>query len=171
MADIIIDGNTYFSYASVAEANEYLTASINYAIWNALDDDTKGRYLISATRFLDTLSWQDTCLPLTSEANIKTATILIAEQIALGNTVFLGYGTNEEDVKRYKAGSVEIEYQNSPWFLSRKGSPYADMPTSIYNLIRGCLEGAQGIGGAVSFGTDGCAGDSIWNGDYRLNRY
>ena len=168
MATIVIGSNSYSSYASVAEADAYLAASINYATWTALTTDDKGRFLITASRFLDTITWQSTCLPLTTQANIVTATILIAEQLALGNFALIGGAPIDDDVKRYKAGSVELEYQSKPWFITR--NQWANMPVAIFNLLRPCLQLTTGVGGASSFGTDADAGESNWLGDFGLNR-
>lgn len=169
MATITISGNNYNSYATVAEADIYLIPSVNFETWNLLTTDTKGKYLVSASRYLDGLPWKDSCLPLTDTGNINKATILIAEQLALGNVGITGGTVAEEDVKRYKADTVEIEYQSKPWFISSSVNPYANMPLAILNLIKNCLKGyGFSVGIASSFGTQGQAGPSIYNGDYDL---
>lgn len=174
MSIITINGVGYNSYATVDEADAYLGASINYQIWNDLDTDTKGRFLVSASRFLDGLPWKESCLPLSDSAggNINIATILIAEQLALGNVGITGGSVPEEDIKRYKAGSVELEYQAKPWFISSAQNPYAFMPRSIFNMIKNCLNGVGfTLGGSTSFGTSQSAGPSNYNGDYSLSNF
>jgi hypothetical protein len=50
MVDAIKNFN---SYATVAEADEYLDGSVRALSWSALDPDTKARALITATRLID----------------------------------------------------------------------------------------------------------------------
>jgi len=58
MVDIVISGNTYFSYASVSDADIYLIPDLNYSTWSALTTDQKGAYLIQGTRHLDSLDYK-----------------------------------------------------------------------------------------------------------------
>lgn len=169
MATITISGNDYFSYATVAEADEYLLPTSYNTVWTALTTDQKGGFLVQATRFLDTLSWSTTCEPLVDQESIKNATIEIAALLASGDTTILGQTPTADAVKRYKAGSVELEYQARPWFVQL--NPWTNIPPFILNMIKPCLSGGQSATGyAYVSGTDGAAGDSIWNGDYQLAR-
>jgi hypothetical protein len=55
---VLIESDPYTSYAEVAEADAYLGASITATDWRAAGSDTKGRAMISAMRWMDSLNWQ-----------------------------------------------------------------------------------------------------------------
>jgi hypothetical protein len=156
MVDIIIGGNTYFSYASVEEADIYLAVWPNTENWFLLDEDGKGKNLVAATNWLNQLKWKDECLPLDTNEGVINATIMIANSIANGDTAFLGGTVQEAGTKRLKAGSAEIEFfANISSFYQSPNNPLTLLPPLIRGLIFDCLEGSNtsGIGGSIAFGT------------------
>lgn len=133
LSTITISAIDYVSYASVAEADAYLAVDpIRGVAWSALTADQKGLYLVSATRRLDLLNWagqktgsystQVNAWPRTNvqyadgssvsttevPQEVEDATILLAGSILLDSTAAAA-GTSGSNVKRQKAGSVEIE--------------------------------------------------------------
>lgn len=160
MAIITINGNDYFSYSSVADADVYLTAWYNTEAWFALDDETKGKHLVTATNWLDSLNWKEECSPQSvreTKPGVVAATQLLANSIANGETDWIGGTVQEPGTKRLKAGSAEIEfYASINTFSTPNLNPVSRLPLFIRNLIIGCIDGssgANGFGGAISFGT------------------
>jgi len=156
MASIVISGNTYFSYATVAESDVYLIPTLNYATWSALTTDQKGGYLVSATRLLDSLTYIESADEQSERELIPAfaeATILIASLVASGSTAILGGTVEEAENKRLKAGSVEIENFRS--LSSFYASPYSAWPQNIFLLIKPYLASLSSIGFSASFGTCG----------------
>lgn len=159
MATIDISGNSYFSYATVAEADAYLIPDPSYATWSPLTDDQKGGFLVTSSRFLDSLLYIDSADTQEERELIPVfadATILIASLLASGDLRMLGMSVAEPETKRYKAGSVELEYFRSfsSYFTY---NPYSAWPQRIFLLIKPYLkaQNIEGIGGAKSFGTCG----------------
>lgn len=158
MPTITINSNNYFSYASVSDADIYLTPVS--PTWLALTDDIKGGYLIQATRYLDTLPWTIACGTIPEEKatrqNIVNATIEIALLISTDSAIFLSSsGAEGNGIKRLKADVAEIEYQ-SAWQQEKfASSPFYGLPTRILKMLPPCINiSTQSITGAVSFGTD-----------------
>jgi hypothetical protein len=52
-----VGGSTSNSYVTLAEAESYMEARLNAALWDAASDDTKNRALVESTRELDVLDW------------------------------------------------------------------------------------------------------------------
>lgn len=170
MATITISGNDYFSYATVEDADIYLIPSFNYATWSVLSADQKGSYLVAASRFLDSLCWTDgykTQAEREATSAIVNAAIEIAAMFSTGETAWIGVNVPSEDIKRLKAGTAEIEYQTRPWFILKS----INWPPYLYAMLKDyfCKVSFLDSLGAVSFGTDGEAGPSVYNGDYDLN--
>lgn len=158
MVDIIIGGNTYFSYASVEEADIYLAVWPNTENWFLLDEDGKGKNLVAATNWLNQLKWKDECLPLDTNEGVINATIMIANSIANGDIGFLGGAVAEQEVERLKAGSAEIQFRSTSFlFPVSPNNPLNSVPPFIRGLIINCLDGfgagTSGIGGSIAFGT------------------
>jgi hypothetical protein len=55
-----VAGNNYNAYGTQQDADVYLGAAIAYDGWGTADDDTKGKAIVSATRWLNTLQWLGT---------------------------------------------------------------------------------------------------------------
>lgn len=132
MATITIAGNDYSSFASVAEADAYLAVDVSrYAAWAALDDDDKGRALITASRYLASLDWVDGVPSYdTPPQAVVEATSLFAADIAakpsLGNDASTG-----SNVKRVKGGEAEVEF-----FRPTEGSA---LPSYLLRLLGALL--------------------------------
>lgn len=127
MPTITLSGNDYDSYVSVADADVYLAADLQYAaIWSTLTTDQKGQALITATRALDELSWlgektsssqalewprsstgittvDDDAVP----SDIVSATSLYGVILSSDSTLLEQEASS--NIKRIKAGSVELE--------------------------------------------------------------
>lgn len=158
MAIINLNGTPYFSYATVAQADQALFPQPDTAAWFALSSDDKGKHLVAASSWLDSLNWKAECSPQSvreTKLGVVNATIFLANAIANGNTAFLGGTVQEAGTKRLKAGSAEIEYfANISSFTANPNSPLTNVPPYIRSLIIGCLSGSgSGIGGAISYGT------------------
>lgn len=159
MPTITINSNDYFSFATVEEADIYLTPVSSE--WLALTNDAKGGYLIRSTRYMASLPWTDSC-GLTNEdraehSNIVNATIEIAYLIFTDAAPFLtSSGAEAQGVKRLKADVAEIEYQ-STWQMAKFASNILyGLPTRIQKMLPPCISisGNNSVGGAISFGTD-----------------
>ncbi len=114
MPTVEIGGNDYPAYADIAFADLYLAAdALRAARWAAITDpDTKGRYLVSATRLLQRLCWTDGAPDPTVDpvlVAISEATSLMAADIALKPATGDSASTGT-DIKRAKAGSAEVEF-------------------------------------------------------------
>lgn len=161
----------YIAYATRAQVNDYLTIDpVRRAIWNALtdDDDTRGPFIVGATRRLDLLTWQgektggvlqenawprtgmtfpDGTAVSTTEVpqEVENATALLAGSIAIKAAV-ADVGTSGTNTKRVKAGSAEVEF-----FRQQASKPLQD--ESAFKLIQFLLESSAivaGIGGLVT---------------------
>lgn len=166
------------TYVTVAEADTFLSKSIRATSWAGLDTDTKEAALVSAARELQTLPWigalttpgQALSWPRSGVTDregqaISSATVpqdikngqiewafLLATTPALEGAGSSAFGSND---KRYKAGSVEIEY-----FRQVDSSGMA--PSVVLRWIGHYLNTRSGAG-AYATGTD-CT--SSLNQDY-----
>lgn len=163
MPTVTIDSNDYTAYATVAEADEYLLADFDATTWRAeADEDAKARALVTASRLLGKVLCVDgTKLEEVDEADIPDAiihgVIVLAKLIHAGSTVTSSAST-ASNVRRQKAGSVEIEYFG-PTVISDSGR----WPVELLDLVGAYFCGSTGIAGAISFGT---CGESITETDY-----
>lgn len=162
MATITFNGNEYFSYASIEEADTYIGPTEYGAVWNILTSDQKAGYLIQATRFLDSLPWKEECgstqeLRLLNP-NIVQACMEIAARLANGETDIINGGTAEGGVQTLKAGSAQISYfQRRSWKfgIGAVGALITGLPSAVASLIIDCIDAPNptGVGRAKSFGT------------------
>lgn len=162
MADVTFNGKTYFSYASVAQADDYIAPTEYGEIWGVLTEDQKAGYLIQATRFLDSLPWKKECGETQQDRennpNIVQACMEIAAQLASGATDIISGGSSEGGIQTLKAGSAQLSYfQKKSWQLgSGAVSTLIDgLPSSIAALIIDCLNVRSKtlIGISKSYGT------------------
>jgi hypothetical protein len=175
MAIVLVDSLEFDTYASLADADEYLAGDFAAAAWRAesVVDNDRARALVTATRLLDRLNWdgektdpdQLHAWPRTGFTDLDEdivpqpiidASILLAREIQAGSAVD-GQATTGSNVRRQRAGSVEIEYFN-PNLLSDA----ARLPVAVEELVSRFLAGAAF--GPVAFGTDsprGCAGTAM----------
>lgn len=161
MASLVVGGNTYFGYATIASADDYMLVDPNYATWSVLTDDGKSRLLIQSTRFLDSLSYIESADTQAERELIdafEIACIMIAGLLSSGDTSILGGTANvgSNDAKRYKAGTVEIEnFRNFNSFYI--GLYSTVFPPNIYRVLKPYLSSSNANipNGANSFDTDG----------------
>lgn len=177
-----IDGEEYPVYADVEQADEYLNAALHATdVWPALDDDTKARALVTATRVLDRQRWRgvvytssppqllawprmntgivgviDTVVP----DAIGYATIELALALVSG-TDAQGEQNTSQKIQSLRAGSVSLTF-----FRGAEGEPYR-FPLIVQELLWDYLLGVGvGIGGTRSTGTDGV---SVTHEDFGIN--
>lgn len=182
LSDITIGGNTYVSYASVAEADAFLAVDpVRATAWAALSTDAKGQKLVAATRRLNGLSWlgaktggdaaQPDAFPRTGltypdgsvvpddevPREVEEATCLLAGTITI-NAAASQSGSSATNTRRVKAGSAEVEF-----FRPTAGVPLQD--ETAWNLVRIFLStGSASSGlGQVTYG--GLAADSAFDSD------
>lgn len=169
MEGVTIGSTTYESYASLAQGNDYMNAQISTAgtVWRAADNDTKGRGLVSGTRFIDRQLWQGEMTdenqshafprtgltypdgravdPLTVPPEVQAATIELAG-IMMEGTDVQNTLTTEPTIQSLKAGSVSISFfRADPTLFSR-------LPLLIQELLGFWLAGS-GLLTTESFGT------------------
>lgn len=146
MAIVTINSVDYDTYATIAEASEYLSADFVLAsVWSGLTSDQQAQVLVSSARRFDTLSWKgdktsdsqplawprsnttitgvdDSAIP----EDIVNASIMYAALVAQTPDL-LSAQNQSSNTKRLKAGSAEIEY-----FSATSGSI---MPTRVNQLL------------------------------------
>jgi hypothetical protein len=168
---VTIGANTYFAYADLATAVEYLAANIEAGPFLAASPDVQAQCLVSMTRTLDRQLWQgDVTVPGQAHAfpriNLQYADGTPVDSATVPQQVIdaccegaaqLADGSNLMDVqntfnydKRLKAGSVEIEK-----FRQTDDAPR--FPQVIMELVGLWLGGGAGVPvGSRSTGTGGC---------------
>lgn len=162
MPNIDFNGNPYFSYATIAEADLYISPTEYGEIWDLLDDDKKASNLISASRFLDTLPWKKHCGETQEDRannpNIVQACMEIAARLAAGENDIISGGSSDGGIQTLKAGSAQLTYfQKKSWKIGT-GTTTAlldGLPANILALISDCLATAPRglVGGVRTFGT------------------
>ncbi len=172
---ITINSVDYVAYATRAEVNEYLAVdAVRGAAWALLadNDDTRGPFVVSATRRLDLLTWQGekTGGALQVEAfprtglvypdgtevtttdvprEVQDATALLSGSINLEAKVAEA-GTSGSNIKGVKAGSAAVDF-----FRRSDGVPLQD--ESAFRLVQQWLEASalSDALGPLATGTDG----------------
>lgn len=175
MAEIIINATSYDAYVTVDEADAYLEGDFTATAWRAeTDEDAKARAIVSASRYLDRLSWvgekatpdQPLAWPRSGidgiddyeiPQQVLDACCLLAKYIHEGQPIETSQ-TTQSNVRRIKAGSVEQEFFY-PFTLGTK------MPMPVQDLLAGLLAGGSIVAGSRSYGTDGCP---VSDDSYRL---
>lgn len=159
MGTVTIGATNYDSFATVAVADPYLAADIIRAVpWALLNDDAKGRALVSATRMMLALPWCDaTPDPTIDQASpIPEVAAMLAADLAAKPKLFADASGNS-NIKSAKAGSAAIEF-----FSPVDGGP--PLPKALWDLLLNAGLVCLGLGdtdvtldGAVPHGTsDGC---------------
>ena len=170
MQTITISAIDFSAYASIAQADNYLLADPSFSAWSANDADTKGRFLVSATRLLDSQDWKpeyDTQTKRETVQAIIDASILIANSVSGGNTALLGGESTEPEVQELKAGSVSIKNFRDFRSASYTGSTRTNFPPAIAALLKPYLSGGSLGASAKSFGV---SGDSAGDDDFGTNQ-
>lgn len=156
MPIITITGTDYPTYTTVAEADTYLAVDVQRATaWAARTTLQKQQGLITATRFLQSLTWASGAAPLTTDDPVASplpeATAMLAADFLATPALASGGGTGS-NVKRAKAGSAEVEF-----FRPVTGYP---MPLDVFTLLRSLLgigDDGLAIGYGVVSGSDFCS--------------
>lgn len=58
MATVTLGSNTYTTYVSVDDADDYLAAALHAVVWASATATQKGQAIVTATRMLDRQIWQ-----------------------------------------------------------------------------------------------------------------
>lgn len=170
ISTITIGGVDYQSYASVAEADAYLAVDpTRSAAWAALNTDTKGSYLVAATRRMDALRWSGSKVSSSQELQwprsgvtdrdgnavsetgipqaLEDATILVAGSVAL-DTNTANTASSGSNIKAVGAGSARVEF-----FRPTTGKALQD--ETAFALIQDFLAGDVEDGFGLASGTSG----------------
>lgn len=176
---VTLSGTDYEVYADLATIDSYMAAEASAygTAWRAqIDSDAKARDAITATRLLDRQKWpgtksdefQDLEFPrdnMNSDCAVDgvipqrliDAACVLAAMIEQGVDV-TGSASIQTEIKRQKAGSVEIEY-------FRPFDDVARFPLAVQELLACLIAGINsGINGVYTSGTDGC---STFDKNYR----
>lgn len=160
MATVTIGAADYDAFEDIAGADAYLGGDILRATaWALLNDDAKGRALVSATRMLLALPWCDTPPDPAVDpapAVVQEVTAMLAADLAAKPKLFADASGNS-NIKSAKAGSAQIEF-----FSPVDGGP--PLPKALWDQLLAAGLVCLGLGdtdvtldGAVPHGTsDGC---------------
>lgn len=152
------------SYATVAEADTYLDDSIRGESWSFLDEDSKRRALLTATKLMDRRIWdgevadesQALAFPRTGLADygstqfpnpIVEGCIELAFELTLDASI--AEGAKDNNTKRLKAGATEVEYFRPGG--SRGVGSVKRFPDSVEEIISPLLGASRRAG--ESYGT------------------
>lgn len=180
MTTLAIDSLVYDVYATVAEADGYLMATLGNETWLATSELIKSQALVSATRLLDRQCWQGTANPASGSTlvwprtdtgiegveddvvpnDIVTASIELANLLVTGSDVVSNPLPGAQRLNLIKAGSVMLQYFRGAEGAFAAGSRF---PTVVQELVKRYMCGASFVAGAVASGTDG---ESVTGGDF-----
>lgn len=159
MAEVVIGGYPFFSYATTEQAETYSAGAIGADAWRAeMDSNVKNRALVTATRVIDRQRWrgtadtEDHAFPRDGQPipqAVVDATIELAFLILSGEDV-ANTSSGQTQARRIKAGSVEVENFKSFAAVTR-------FPKTIMELLAPWLLGSgtiHTVSGAVATGTD-----------------
>lgn len=167
MPTVTIGTTDYEVYSDLDAADQFLDADFSATAWRAeTDDDQKRRAKVSAFRTLNALSWagekadadQIPAWPRTGTGlsdidddevpqEIIDAENLLAKYIHNG-TVSVGSATTANNIRRQRAGSVEVEYFNPTLLVDP-----SQFPEDVMALIRRFLGGGSAtFAGAIATG-------------------
>jgi hypothetical protein len=155
MATITLDGNDYPSFSDLASADILLAGDVLRAIpWGRRDDPAKMRGLISATRMLQRMPWNDPA-PTTDDppAVVAEVTAMLAADLLAKPKLFTD-ATGASNVKIARAGSAQVEF-----FRPVAGGP--PMPKDLWDLLVaagliGSFDDPDGGGAEVTGISSGC---------------
>lgn len=170
------------SYIDVTDADTYFDDAIHASAWEDSTSDIKAKALVTATRMMDRQDWNGTKYQdaptqvldwprsglFDSEGNALSETVVPQEildatcelALALVQNSGLQDSTNTgNNIKRLKAGSVELEYI--------RGTSGSRFPTIIDELVGLWLAGSPNYSGPFIYGADN---ESDFSDDFNLNR-
>lgn len=171
MAKIDIAGEDYDSFAGEDFAEVYILADpLAAEPWGELDQDGKNRLLVAGTRILKRQPWRD------GTPSFEETPEAVAEATAeFAAAVLLGYdlqtpASSVLQVKRQKAGSVEVEFFRD---LDNPAYQPPPLPPAVWELIKPMLTVAPAPGGAWLPGaiSSGTGRGSITEDCYRGTPY
>ena len=165
--------NSYFSYASIAEAGAVNNADpVRRVAWGDLADDDRKVYLIAATQRLDLLRWRgertagalqatawpreglrysedDTDVPdNVIPVAVERATALLAGSIAI-TPAQADQGATAQDIAEIRAGSVTIRrFQQTVPSMSQ-----SLQDETAYELVRQWVETGPAVIAGAAYGT------------------
>lgn len=154
-------------YAGVETADAYLDGAYHADSWRNLDDDAKGRALVTATRTLDRQNWLgdktddtqaldwprmntgipgvvDNAIPL----DIVNASIELALSLTQGSNV-QNVQSGDSNIQNLRAGSASITYFRGG---SNGGAP-TRFPQIVWELVKPYITGAAGAFSRVAAST------------------
>jgi hypothetical protein len=176
----------YPVYADVEMADLYLDGAFHADSWRSLNEETKGRALVTAVRTLDRQVWLG---QKTDEANaldwprkntgvvgvvdeeipidIVNATIELALSISQGSNV-QNYQSTEGNIQNLRAGSASITYFRGG---SNGGTP-TRFPQIVWELVEPYLSGgaAAGMAGLAASQSTGTSKETITGKDYGFDQ-
>lgn len=170
------------SYINVADADTYFDDAIHASAWEDSTSDTKAKALVTATRSLDRQNWNgakyqdaptqvldwprsglvdsegDAVDETTVPQEILDATCELALAL-IQNPELQDSANTGNNIKRMKAGSVELEYI--------RGTSGARFPTVINELVGLWLSGSSRYSGPFIYGADN---ESDFSENFNFNR-
>ena len=166
METVLIGSQPYSSYASAAQADQYLAAASHAGTtWSGASDANKARALITATRILDRQRWRDAYADDDLGAaqalrfavqNIRDACIEMALALLDGSDLQTEQNTAQK-LSSIRAGSVSLSFVTG----GTEGAAHR-FPTIIHELLRDYLVGgSEVLTGAAS----GVSGESLTGND------
>lgn len=156
------------SYITLANANTYMSATLQAAVWSALADATKEAALISAARMIDRQAWQGSktdsgqamAWPRSglvdkdgnevSSASVPQQVIDAQCELALAlsqDSSIQSNTSSSQNIKRVQAGSASVEY-----FRSVAGGRFPTVVQELLGLWLG--SNSTGLITSMSSGTD-----------------
>lgn len=157
MVDVTIGSNDYQGFTSVEKADEHLAADISRAdAWAELDEDRKGRGIISATRVMLGLPWIEEA-PDPAEDQASPIPEVCAELAAdlIAKPKLMADASGNSNIKSVKAGSATVDF-----FSPVAGGP--PIPRALWDRLVAAglvgLESSSGtaVGAPETFGGGEC---------------
>lgn len=145
MATVTISSTDFDAFASVAEADNYLLGDAAlWDVWNEASDDEKGRYIVSATRYLLGLTWIAGDPPAYDAVPdaLRDATSILAAMILEDPTLTTG-ANKASNVKSVGAGPTKVEF-----FGPTAGSP---LPPRLKTMLSGLIQTGSGAGASTPY--------------------
>lgn len=155
MARVDIGSETYDAFGDVEGADIYLDADATLAEpWAELDEDGKGRNIVTATRILLRQPLREVPSFETPPAALVAATYEFAGAIAAGYDLTADPRASLP-VRRQKAGSVEVEFFRD---IDNPAYQPPPLPRAVWELIKPLIyapASGAGVPGSISSGTSG----------------
>ncbi len=160
MGTVNVNGTNYTVYGTLAACDAHINGAIGpgYDEYNALtNDDTKGRLLVGASRYIDRQTWiatADTIAERDALLAFQQAAYELAAMGAADPSVFAN-ADQGQNISEMGAGSARIAFFAPT--STRRGTA-TKLPTLVNDLVGAYLVnpgGAIATVGPLSSGTDG----------------